>query len=323
MPNSSDSHLLRLPTDCIMNVIIMGANMKYLIFLTCLIFTIGSLSACAGATSFPTPTPSVQPLAPTLPLTTHGEQIVAHVNEQPITLIELERALERYPNIPNQEYDTYFKQELEKLIQQTLINQLAEAHQINVPSAEVDAEYQIMRQIMPDQAVWELWLKDNHFLNERDFWVMTRDTMTTARLQETIIPTLAERPITQLKARHILVSSQEQAFIAYNRLQTGGDFALIASQLSLDETTRAHGGDLNPDGGWFTPDELIVPELVQIVLNQAIGEYSQPIQTAFGWHIIQTLDRSTRPPTPEELAGMFQDWLHEQSKQAQIVRYVE
>lgn len=305
-----------------MNVINMGASVKYIICLTILF-----LSACSGASSEPLAIPPTAPsapasLAPSLPLTDHGEQIVATVNQQPITLIELERALERYPSIPSGAYDAYFTQELEKLIQQVLINQLAQTYQISVHASEVDAEYQTMRQIMPDQTAWEAWLRDNRFLNERDFWLTTLDLLTASRLQEYILSGLSQATIPQLKARHILVDSYEQAVIAYNRLQAGEDFAVVAQALSLDPIN-----DLGIDGGWFTADELIVPELAQVALQQAIGAYSQPIETALGWHIVQTLDQSSRPALPEELASAqalaFESWLQQQINQAHIERYIE
>lgn len=307
--------------------------MNYRIFLTIFVLSVCSiLSACSGSSTpdtpaTPQPTVTTESLDPALPLTSYGEQIVAQVNQQPITLIELEHALTRYPSIPSGEYDNYLSRELDRLIHQAIINQLAQAYQITVQTSEVDAEYQTMRQIMPDQAIWEQWLKDNHFINERDFWLITLDAITTARLQEYVISTQPDFTIPLLKARHILVDSHDQALIAYNRLQAGEDFAFVALALSLDETTRANGGDLSADGGWFTVDELIVPELAHIARNQNNGEYSQPVETALGWHIIQTLDQSSRPPTAGELAlaqaQQFEAWLQEQINQAHIERYIK
>lgn len=310
-----------------MNNINMGANVKYLLFLTILVLSACSSSSTPDNPVLPQSTSSTASLDPALPLTHHGEQIVARVNQQPITLIELERALERYPNLSNQDYDRYLSQELDKLINQAIINQLAEARQITVQPSAVDHEYNTMRQIMPDDATWEQWLTDNRFINGRDFWLTTLDALTTARLQESVLSELTNLTIPQLKARHILVDSHEQAVIAYNRLQVGEDFAFVASELSLDQTTRANGGDLSADGEWFTADELIVPELAEIAMNQTIGEYSQPFETALGWHIIQTLDKSARTPSDAELAlaqaQAFEQWLQEQINQAHIERYIE
>jgi parvulin-like peptidyl-prolyl isomerase len=304
-----------------MNVMNMGAYVKYIIFLTILI-----LSACSGSPSespnTQQPTQSTESLAPALPLTEHGEQIVATVNQQPITLIELERALDRYPSIPSAQYDAYLTQELDKLIQQALIHQLAQSYDIRVQASEVDAEYQTMRQIMPEEGVWEQWLRDNRFLNERDFWLTTLDLLTTARLREHVLNDLPDLAISQLKARHILVDSHDQAVIAYNRLQAGETFEIVASELSLDKNI-----DLGIDGGWFTAVDLIVPELADVASSQPIGSYSQPVETALGWHIVQTLEQSSRPALPEELAlaqsQAFEDWLTQQINQAHIQRYIE
>jgi foldase protein PrsA len=267
------------------------------------------------------------PEEPALPLTSRGEQIVAMVNGQPITLIEYQRAIDRFeiPDIAS--YDVIAANELDKLIEQAVINQAAEAMGIEVLAEDVDAEYQAMRDIMPNDADWQQWLISNRFLNDGEFRLATLDALTTAQVQAAVLQDVSTFTIQQVRARHILVSTQDEAFIAYERLQAGEDFASVARDLSIDETTRESGGDLGDEGGWFVASDLIVPELATLALSQPDGVYSQPYPTLLGWHIVQTLERSERPALPEEIATasaqVFAQWLAEQMNAAIIERYVE
>ncbi|MGH6831155.1 MAG: peptidylprolyl isomerase, partial [Methylocella sp.] len=63
----------------------------------------------------------------------------------------------------------------------------------------------------------------------------------------------AQKPETEIHARHILVGSKEEAEAAYKRLKGGDEFATIAKEVSKDPGSE--GGDL----GWFTKDRM-VPE---------------------------------------------------------------
>lgn len=262
---------------------------------------------------------------PALPLTGNGEQIVARVNEQPITLIEFQRAVDRFHIDDISSYDSIARRELDKLIEQAVMNQQAEELGITVRSEEVDAEYQAMRQMMPDDEQWAQWLADNRFQSEAEFRLATAEALLTVRLQEYVV-NIDALTVPQVKARHILLPSQEAAVQVYERLNAGEDFTELARALSLDETTRDSGGDLGIDGDWIVPDDLIVPEIAQIALAQSVGQHSQPIRTALGWHIIQTLDISQRDAAPAEIAAesarRFSEWLQEQIESADIELFI-
>lgn len=103
--------------------------------------------------------------------------------------------------------------------------------------------------------------------------------------------------VTQTHARHILIKpsqvlTDEQArqrlVQVRDRLRHGEDFAELAKSFSED-TTAPLGGDL----GWLTPGET-VPAFEQAMNMLAPGEISEPVQTQFGWHLIQVIDRRTR-----------------------------
>lgn len=90
----------------------------------------------------------------------------------------------------------------------------------------------------------------------------------------------------ELKARHILVGSEEDAKKIAGELKKGGDFDKIAKEKSTDKASGENGGDL----GWFTKDRMI-PEFSDAAYKLKKGEISAPIKTSFGWHIIKLDDR--------------------------------
>jgi peptidyl-prolyl cis-trans isomerase C len=96
---------------------------------------------------------------------------------------------------------------------------------------------------------------------------------------------------TEYKARHILVSSKDQAEDVVKRLKKGAKFEELAKTQSIDPS-KNNGGDL----GWFTPARMVKP-FSDAVKDLKKGEYTKdPVQTQFGWHVILLED--TRPVTP-------------------------
>jgi len=99
----------------------------------------------------------------------------------------------------------------------------------------------------------------------------------------------------QIHARHILVSNKDQAMKIYRLLKHGKDFAELAAQYSLDDNTKARGGDLN----WFSRGTMVSSFEDAAFALKKPGDISKPVKTQFGWHIIQLLGR--RPSTLKTL----------------------
>ncbi len=88
------------------------------------------------------------------------------------------------------------------------------------------------------------------------------------------------------KARHILVDSEAECQELKRRIENGEDFAAIAMENSKCPSGQS-GGDL----GEFTPGQM-VPEFDSVVFNESLHEVHGPVQTSFGYHLIEITDRS-------------------------------
>jgi parvulin-like peptidyl-prolyl isomerase len=225
---------------------------------------------------------------------------VASVNGQPITGEAFERELARFEAgrvaLGYQEGDTaaYKQQVMDLLIEQELIRQTAIAQGIVVTDDAVDASIAQMVQESGGQDYYNSWLTANYYKPE-EFREVIRLQLMANELSAPIaaaVPTVTE----QCHARHILVNSQAEADQILQRIQAGEDFATLAGQYSLDQSTRLNGGDL----GWFPRDGLLVPEVEQVAFNLAPGQIGDVVQSALGYHIIQVLEFDpARPVLPE------------------------
>ncbi len=101
----------------------------------------------------------------------------------------------------------------------------------------------------------------------------------------------------EARLRHILVETEQQANQIKAQLDGGADFAQLAFERSLDEATRAEGGDL----GYVSLDALM-PAMSRTAQATEIGQISAPFQSQLGWHILKVEDRRAEaPPTLDEM----------------------
>ena len=89
----------------------------------------------------------------------------------------------------------------------------------------------------------------------------------------------------QASARHILVSSEQECNDLKAKIAAGEDFAKVAEAHSLCPSGR-QGGDL----GKFSQGQM-VKEFDDVVFNEAIGEVHGPVQTQFGYHLLEITSR--------------------------------
>ena len=132
----------------------------------------------------------------------------------------------------------------------------------------------------------------------------------------------------QVRARHILVETEEQAKELKERLEAGEDFAALAKEHSIDRGSAARGGDL----GWFGRGVMVEP-FEKAAYSLKPGEISDPVQTDFGYHLIlveerreareAVLDEETRSAIEEQLreeklSQRIPEWLDELRSKADV-----
>jgi len=141
--------------------------------------------------------------------------------------------------------------------------------------------------------------------------------------------------VQQTHVRHILVKVNEvvsetdakhKLTDLYERIKHGANFAELAKLFSQDGSA-SKGGDL----GWIYPGDT-VPDFERAMNQLQPGEVSQPVQTPFGFHLIEVLERRVQDVSTDrqrmaarqvlrerKMDEAYQDWL----RQARDSAYVE
>jgi len=236
----------------------MTMNPSRLLFLAAVF---AALSACQPKSSAPTdPSPPV-----------------ATVNGQPITRDFYEFYIKGISGKPSAELSAENRaRALDNLIRAEVVAQEAARQGID-KSGDTAYYLELARLNVLQQAMSDRYLKDKQ----------TTDAELRAEY-ETQVATMAKQ---EYHARHILVATEPFAQKIIDRLGRGEKFEDLAKAESMD-SSKSTGGDL----GWFTPDRM-VPAFSAAVAQLKPGEYTRtPVQTQYGWHIIQLLE--TRPLTP-------------------------
>lgn len=117
--------------------------------------------------------------------------------------------------------------------------------------------------------------------------------------------------ITKTKVRHILIKTNElvddnearKRLLALRaRIVDGDDFAVLARSHSDDKGSAIKGGLLD----WVSPGDLVKP-FEEAMAKLGVNQISEPVQTQFGWHLIQVLDRENKDNSTEYQRNLVRD----------------
>ncbi|GFO75721.1 peptidyl-prolyl cis-trans isomerase SurA [Bathymodiolus platifrons methanotrophic gill symbiont] len=117
--------------------------------------------------------------------------------------------------------------------------------------------------------------------------------------------------ITETQVRHILIKTNElindqeaqrRLQLISARIADGDDFAVLAKANSDDTGSALKGGDL----GWVIPG-LLVPPFEKAMGKLEVNELSEPVQTQFGWHLIQVLERRNKDNKEQQKRNQARD----------------
>lgn len=204
-----------------------------------------------------------------------GDPIVARVNGQVLHRSDVELAMHSLPpdaqKLPPQQL--YF-QVLEHVAGDLLLAQAAR-------KAKVDAEPGVKAEIA---------LSENEIIANAYIASLARTQITEAKLKEAYAQYVkAASQQEEVRARHILVPTEEEAKEIIAQLKKGADFATLAKEKTIDPQGKATGGDL----GYFTQNEMAnEPEFAAAAFSLKKGEFTQsPIHSKHGWHVIKVEDR--------------------------------
>lgn len=113
----------------------------------------------------------------------------------------------------------------------------------------------------------------------------------------------------EIKVSHIMIrfnnmnnqaeinAAKEKIDAIYEKLQKGENFEELVKQYSEDYTTKANNGEMQ----WFKSTSQLPPDFKAAAFDlKNIGDYSKPIKTNFGWHIIKKLEIKPNPPLSEQ-----------------------
>lgn len=170
-------------------------------------------------------------------------------------------------------------------------------------------EYIIETRLFAAAAEAEKLASDPDFARRLAYW---RDrAMRDAYFEKTIKGSLSEGllrgiyddkvkqlpPEEEVRARHILVDTEEEAKELAQKIAAGADFATLAKENSKDPGSKQNGGDL----GYFGRGQMVGTfEVAAFALKP--GEVSKPVKSQFGWHLIKVEDRRPRkPPSFEDV----------------------
>jgi peptidyl-prolyl cis-trans isomerase D len=153
---------------------------------------------------------------------------------------------------------------------------------------------------------------------EADFRDLFESQLYREKVMEAVVGEI-EKEAEHVWARHILVDDADLASELYERLALGEDFYTLAVENSTDGSASS-GGDL----GWFRYEDM-VPEFSEAAFGLQIGEISPPVQSDYGWHIVQSLGREVRPISAATIENIrqqrFQEWLDQQRQSVDIEIY--
>lgn len=256
---------------------------------------------------------------------TPAEPLAATVNGQPITLAAFERELERFTlgmAMEPADQAAFEATVLDAMIEQVVIAQAGVDLGIVVVDADVDAELAVQAELAQANGgtLEEIVAAQLYTMDE--YRAMLHTLLVVQQVRDEVTRDVPAAAL-QVHSRHILVADEATAQNLIAQIQGGADFAQLATQHSLDESSAAVGGDL----GWVAEGVLFQPEVEAAIFSLPPGQLApEPVQSNLGYHVVQTLERvEDRPLSQAALAErkqqVFLDWLAAQVAAADIVWY--
>ena len=204
------------------------------------------------------------------------DKILAKINGEAITDKDVEIALPdvtaEYPNLdPKQQKEIT----LDFLIEMRVAAQKAKAEKLD----QADSFKRRLNYVRDRVLMQELLAK------------VAKDGVSDAKMKAFYDEQVKQiKPVEEVRARHVLVETEDAAKALLKRIKGGEDFAKVAKEASKDPGSGAEGGDL----GYFTKERM-VPEFAEAAFGGKVGDVVGPVKSQFGFHLIKVEDRRNKP----------------------------
>ena len=243
---------------------------------------LATLATVAGSAFAQTPAPARKPATPAAPAAPAAARPAASgdvaIPAEQLDLILQERLAQGQPDTP----------ELRAVLRDELVNRELFMRAAKAKGIDRAPAMKTQMQVASDSILIRAYI--NEYLTANP---VTDDVL--KREYETIKAGLGDK---EYRARHILVEKKDEAESLIKQLQAGGKFEELAKANSKDPGSKENGGDLD----WAVPSNFVKPFSDALVALQK-GKYTAtPVQSPFGFHVIQLDDtREAKAPAYEEV----------------------
>lgn len=217
--------------------------------------------------------------------------IAAKVNGETIYVNDLKQSYVDHPQIKDKvPFDEFYTKTLDVFVNSKLVYQAAQQARV-----EETPEYQRQLVTAKEDLARKLYLEKKVEEKVTDEAVKKLYDEYTSKFESQ----------KEIKAKHILLDSEEKANEVINKLKNGGSFDALAKEYSKDQAV---------DLGYFTSD-MMVPEFSEAAFNMNKDEYSKtPVKTEFGYHVILVEDiRASKPVELKELEPQLKNMVSQQA----------
>lgn len=218
-----------------------------------------------------------------------NDGVAAIVNGEKITVAEIQKAYNENPQLKQVPFEEFYSHAVDVMVNSKLALQAA-----NKENIKQSPEFAEQLKAMEDDLARQMYLDKR-----------VEQSVTDEEVQKIYNEYVAKfEPQKEVKAKHILVDTEEQAKEVIAKLE--------AKEASFDDLARQYSKD-NPNLGFFTA-EMMVPEFSDAAFKMKKGTFSStPVKTEFGYHVIFVEDfRDTKPldlaeVEPQIKAGLAQE----------------
>ncbi len=305
-------------------------------------------SSAGGQAAAPAAAPGATPAGPPpppKPMPAQLPEVLARVNGEAVTKVDLDRLIKNMElsanqPVPAERRDEILRQALDQLVTYTVLSQETRTRNVTVSDADIEGSLKEMRAKFPNEEEFKKALAARGMTVEK----LRSDARVDMSINKMMDAELASKPLpTDIQVRefydknpdkfetarasHILFRVDEKADDAAKKkalaeaqavlkqVKGGADFAGLAKKHSADGSAQ-QGGDL----GVFNKGQM-VPEFDRAVFSMLPGQISDIVTTQFGHHIIKVTDRAAVPF--DTVSPKIKEFLTEQQKRERAQAFID